>query len=117
MQKGAVAMLCIVFLLLAGTLFSCKNNNSKDNDDTVTRILYIGDFGAGCDFGLYALEGPPHPWTGNPTYSETLFAENLPDEYKVSGIKVKVSYRCTDKEFTCNTSSFLLIHIIKIERL
>ena len=106
-----------IFILLAIclTVAACENKEPKNgNDDTITKILYVANFGP-CGWGFFAAEGPPDPWTGEPTYSDTFFAENLPEIQDYYGGEVLVTYRHTGKEMSC-FGSYSIINVIKIQR-
>ena len=104
----------MAFVIGIFALTGCGKGESfkNDDDDTITKILYVADFGT-CGWGLMAMEGPPHPWTGQPTHSHTFFADNLPEIQDYYGSRILVTYCHTGKENSC-FGNYPIINIIKI---
>jgi len=106
-----------ILIVLSFLLISCnKNETVNENNSYSVTVL-----GRGLDCGDAYLIKFDNDVSGLPenTFDNTFYEINLPDEYKIEGMKIKVEFRepANDEIMVCTTMGigYPQIYITKVE--
>ncbi|MBS7565198.1 hypothetical protein KHS38_12365 [Mucilaginibacter sp. Bleaf8] len=107
-RKTLLPLLCFT-LVLSLVAYSCKKDNCEekhkyDNAETTATII---------DTGSPALDGCG--WLikiGDTTYAP----DNLPENFQLDNIQVKITYKESDATFRCGAGAIKYIHLYDIRR-
>ncbi|MDR2928408.1 MAG: hypothetical protein LBV41_09475 [Cytophagaceae bacterium] len=103
-----------VMVVLAGWLTSCGEKKLSDENTDVFEencIVKYMPHPDNCNDYMIVVENE------NPVYNTEYKPEQLPDEFKVDNLRVKVKFSISDKKHNCGFGGYAsVVNIIKIEK-